>query len=55
MQGDYIRLSLLLDKLKEIFPNTLPTDTNLSLEDLRILQGQQQVIETIESLDSEDT
>jgi hypothetical protein len=40
---------VLLDMLKEMYPNTLPVD-NIDVETLRYLQGQQSVISKLESL-----
>jgi len=40
---------VLLDMLKEMYPNTLPVD-DIPVEKLRYLQGQQSVINKLESL-----
>jgi hypothetical protein len=39
----------LLEKLKELFPDTLPVSV-ISAEELRFLQGQQSVIKKLEEL-----
>jgi hypothetical protein len=43
----------LLDKLKELFPNTLPVSTSTTVEELRFLQGQQSVIRKMEEMFNE--
>lgn len=43
----------LLDKLKELFPNTLPVSTSATVEELRFLQGQQSVIRKMEEMFNE--
>jgi|SaaInl3SG_22_DNA_1037383.scaffolds.fasta_scaffold52846_2 hypothetical protein len=40
---------VLLEMLKEMYPNTLPVD-NIDVETLRYLQGQQSVIHKLETL-----
>ena len=40
---------LLIDQLREIFPNQLPQDP-VTIEQLRFLQGQQSVIQKLEDL-----
>lgn len=40
---------VLLDMLKEMYPNTLPVD-DIDVEKLRYLQGQQSVIQKLEAL-----
>lgn len=40
---------VLLDMLKELYPNTLPVD-DITVEYLRYLQGQQSVIRKLEAL-----
>lgn len=40
---------VLLEMLKEMYPNTLPVD-NIDVETLRYLQGQQSVIHKLEAL-----
>jgi hypothetical protein len=40
----------LLDKLKELFPDTLPTSRDVTIEDLRYLQGQKSVLQKLEEL-----
>ena len=40
----------LLEKLNELFPNTLPTKPDITIEDIRYLQGQQSVLQKVEEL-----
>jgi hypothetical protein len=40
----------LLDKLNELFPDTLPADSNVNIEQIRYLQGQRSVIQKLEEL-----
>lgn len=40
---------VLLEMLKEMYPNTLPVD-NIDVETLRYLQGQQSVIHKLQTL-----
>lgn len=40
----------LLATLQERFPNKLPADRDVSIEQVRYLQGQQSVLETIQTL-----
>ena len=56
MIGAYNISEDLIDWLKDTFPNKLPTDKSCSIEYIRFLQGQQEVINVIhetykESLD----
>ena len=44
MIGAYNISEDLLDWLKETFPNNLPRNNSISIEELRFLQGQQDVI-----------
>ena len=43
-------LSDLLEDLEETFPDTIPINSNPSLEDFRKLQGHQEVIQFIRNL-----
>ena len=47
--GTYGITDELITWLKETFPNRLPSGKGASIEDLRFLQGQQKIIEIIES------
>jgi len=49
MIGAYNISEDLLDWLKETFPNNLPRNNSISIEELRFLQGQQDVINVIEA------
>lgn len=40
----------LLEVLRERFPSRLPADRDISIEQVRYLQGQQSVLETIQTL-----
>lgn len=42
----------LLEKLQELFPNTLPV-SSITVEELRFLQGQQSVLNKLEELYNE--
>ena len=45
----------LLTFMEEQFPDKLPKDTTVSVEDVRVLQGQQMVVEKLRQLhDNED-
>jgi hypothetical protein len=41
--------------LEETFPNKLPTDRVISVEEIRFLQGQQNIIEIIKATYKEST
>jgi len=43
----------LLSHLDKLFPDTLPTH-NITVEDLRFLQGQRRVIEKLKEISEED-
>ena len=47
--GSYGITQELLNWLKEGFPNRIPSQLSTSLEQLRFLQGQQKIIEVLES------
>jgi hypothetical protein len=49
MQGVYNISEELLTWLEETFPNKLPTDRVISIEEIRFLQGQQSLIEIIKA------
>jgi len=49
-QGNLSITEALLDKLRELFPDTLPVSTSTTVEELRFLQGQQSVIRKLEEL-----
>lgn len=40
----------LLNKLNELFPDSLPTNTDMNIEEIRFLQGQRSVIQKMEEL-----
>ncbi len=50
MQSDFIPISKLIVQLEEAYPNELPTDPQVSLEDIRLMQGQQLVVNFIKAL-----
>ena len=47
--GSYGITQELLNLLKEGFPNRIPSQLSTSIEQLRFLQGQQKIIEVLES------
>ena len=49
MLGKYNTSEDLLIWLKETFPNKLPVNTSTTIEGIRFLQGQQDVINVIEA------
>jgi hypothetical protein len=49
MIGVYNISEELLTWLEETFPNKLPTDRVISIEEIRFLQGQQSLIEIIKA------
>ena len=49
MIGAYNISEDLLDWLNETFPNGLPRNNSISIEELRFLQGQQDVINVIKA------
>jgi hypothetical protein len=49
MIGVYNISEDLLTWLEETFPNKLPTDRVISIEEIRFLQGQQNIIEIIKA------
>ena len=49
MTGIYNISEELLTWLEETFPNKLPTDRVISIEEIRFLQGQQSLIEIIKA------
>ena len=49
MIGAYNISEDLIDWLRNTFPNKLPTDKSCSIEYIRFLQGQQEVINVINS------
>ncbi len=55
MIGAYNISDELIDMLKEIFPDKLPIDKSVDIEEVRFLQGQQYVIKIIESKYQEST
>ena len=52
MIGAYNISEELIVWLNETFPNNLPTDKNCTIEDIRFLQGQQDVINVIKNTNS---
>lgn len=54
MKSDFISISKLTKMLNESFSNELPTDPQVTLEDIRMMQGQQQVVTFITSLGQEE-
>jgi hypothetical protein len=40
----------LIDRLRELFPDTLPMNTAITLEEIRYLQGQQSVLQKLDEL-----
>ena len=50
MVGAYNISEELLTWLKQTFPNELPRNNSISIEDIRFLQGQQDVINVIKEL-----
>ena len=49
MVGAYNISEELLTWLKQTFPNELPRNNSISIEDIRFLQGQQDVINVIQA------
>ncbi len=47
-------ITALLKELQEFFPNHIPINTEVSLEEVRRLQGHQEVIQFIQNLLGED-
>ena len=44
----------LIERLKKLFPNRLPSNRNISENDIAFLQGQQSVIERMEMMLEDD-
>jgi hypothetical protein len=40
----------LLERLRELFPDTLPRNSVITIEEIRFLQGQQSVIDKLDEL-----
>jgi|SaaInlV_150m_DNA_2_1039686.scaffolds.fasta_scaffold67579_3 hypothetical protein len=49
MVGIYGISKELIDWLEDTFPNKLPTDSGMKIDDFRFLQGQQNIIEIIKA------
>lgn len=44
----------LLEELQEYFPNDIPSNLSVTIEDIRRLQGQQEVVQYIRNLLDDD-